>query len=93
MRAAAPMRDVATRLRLHLVGQVTGHPRHGAGKIITSQLWWADPDGMWVRTLTRFYGLGRPADPDGQNRILTSAMFTFDDRDRDDDGDWPGDYD
>lgn len=85
----APVLDLyvplVTPIGLHLVGQVTGHPRLGSRTIVTSQLWFADPDGMWVRTLSRFYGLGRPGDE--HDRILTSAMMTFDDRDNDDG--WP----
>lgn len=92
---AAPVLDLylplITPLGLHLVGQVTGHPRLGSRKVVTSPLWFADPDGMWVRTLSRFYALGRAADPDGHDHIATSAMFTFDDRDQD--GEWPGDQD
>ena len=84
----APVLDLyvplVTPIGLHLVGQVTGHPRLGARTIVTSQLWFADPDGMWVRTLSRFYALGRPGDH--HNRILTSTMLTFDDRDEDN---WP----
>ena len=82
----APVLDLyvplVTPIGLHLVGQVTGHPRLGSRTIVTSQLWFADPDGMWVRTLSRFYVLGRPGDE--HDRILTSAMMTFDDRDNDD---------
>ena len=79
-----------TPLGLHLVGQVTQHPLLGSRKIITSQLWFADPEGRWARTLSRFYNLARPADPEGREHIATSSLFTFDDRDLDG---WPGDYD
>jgi hypothetical protein len=86
----APVLDLyvplVTPVGLHLVGQVSGHPRLGSRTIVTSQLWVADPDGMWVRTLSRFYALGRPGDQAG-HQILTSAMLTFDDRDEDDG--WP----
>uniref|UniRef100_Q07SK6 Uncharacterized protein n=1 Tax=Rhodopseudomonas palustris (strain BisA53) TaxID=316055 RepID=Q07SK6_RHOP5 len=81
----APVLDLyvplLTPLGLHLVGQVTQHPLLGSRKIITSQLWWADPEGHWARTLSRFYRLARPADPDGLDHITTSSLFTFDDRD------------
>lgn len=84
----APVLDLyvplVTPVGLHLVGHVSGHPRLGSRKIVTSQLWFADPDGMWARTLSRFYLLGRPGDRVGHDQILTSAMFTFDDRDEDD---------
>jgi hypothetical protein len=54
---------------LRLTGQVLDHPRIRAGVAMTSQLWAADPSGLWVRTLSRFYRLGAPAgvideDPD-----------------------------
>lgn len=29
--------------------------------IMTSPLWFADPEGRWVRTLSRYYRLGPPA--------------------------------
>jgi hypothetical protein len=37
---------------------------------MTTALWWADPDGTWVRSLSRFYRLGHPADPDDARRRL-----------------------
>lgn len=91
---SAPVLDLyvplLTPLGLHLVGQVSQHPLLGSRKIVTSQLWFADPEGRWARTLSRFYNLARPADPEGLDHITTSSMFTFDDRDVDG---WPGDYD
>lgn len=48
----APVLDLyvplVTPVGLHLVGQVTGHPRLGSRTIVTSQLWFADPGGMWA---------------------------------------------
>lgn len=89
---AAPVLDlytpVITPLGLRLVGQITGHPLlPGSRRIITSPVWFADPKGQWVRTLSRFYVLRRPADPDALDHILTSARFALD---RYDDDGWPG---
>jgi hypothetical protein len=75
-----------TPIGIHLVGRLSDHPRPDAGPIVTSQLWFADPEGSWVRTLTQLYRLGRPADPDGRDRIETSALMVFDGRDGDDGG-------
>lgn len=63
---------VVTPQGLRLIGEVSGHPLlPGQGRrIITSQLWLADPDGNWVRTLSRYYRLGRPAD-----RSYATAWF------------------
>lgn len=47
-------------LGLLLAGDVVGHPQIVARRIRTSQVWFADPNGQWVRTLSRFYRLGRP---------------------------------
>ncbi|MDA9479681.1 hypothetical protein XI03_35355 [Bradyrhizobium sp. CCBAU 65884] len=50
---------------LHLVGVASGHPIHGDRIVMTTPLWWADPEGTWVRSLSRFYRLGSPATRDG----------------------------
>ena len=47
---------------LHLAGYAVRHPVLGDRRMMTSPLWWADPDGKWVRTLSRFYRLGPAAD-------------------------------
>jgi hypothetical protein len=77
---------LVTPIGLHLVGQLTDDPRPDAGPIVTSQLWLADPEGSWVRTLTQLYRLGRPADPHGRDRIMTAALMVCDGRDGDDGG-------
>lgn len=77
---------LVTPIGLHLVGQLIDHPRGDAGPIVTSQLWFADPEGLWVRTQSFLYRLGRPGDPEGHERIQTSALMVFDSRDGDDDG-------
>ncbi len=62
---AAPVIEGWTRSMLILpclVGRVTGHPEIGSGRVTrTSDVWHSDPLGGWVRTLSRFYRLGRPA--------------------------------
>lgn len=47
---------------LRLIGHVSRH-RQIKGLIITAPLWFADPAGNWVRTLTQFVRLGPPAHP------------------------------
>ncbi|MEH2524197.1 MULTISPECIES: DUF6634 family protein [unclassified Bradyrhizobium] len=64
---------VATPAGLHLVGRVVGHPVLGDRRVMTSPLWWADPDGEWVRTLSRFYRLGSPADANDIGRLFDSS--------------------
>ena len=64
---------------LRLIGHASGHPIHGDRMVMTTQLWFADPDGNWIRTLSRFYRLGPPADPDDIRRILTSVAAGGDD--------------
>lgn len=54
-------RPVITSPGVCLTGYVTGHPVLGSRVVVTSQLWWADPKGTWVRTLSRYYRLGTPA--------------------------------
>ncbi|UZE46943.1 hypothetical protein ONR75_18185 [Rhodopseudomonas sp. P2A-2r] len=66
---------VVTPLGLKLVGEVTQHPSLGSRRIITSQVWFADPDGCWARTVSRFYRLGRPAD---RIDIMRSPPLAFD---------------
>jgi hypothetical protein len=56
---------------VRLIGFATGHPVHGDRRVMTTALWWADPDGTWVRTLSRFYRLGRPGDPGDARHLLT----------------------
>lgn len=53
-------------LGVRLIGDVTGHPLLGTRTIVTSQLWFADPHGQWIRTMSRFYRLGRPAEDDDE---------------------------
>jgi hypothetical protein len=64
---------------VQLIGRASGHPIHGDRMVMTTQLWFADPDGHWIRTLSRFYRLGPPADPDNIRRILTSVATGGDD--------------
>jgi hypothetical protein len=66
-----------TPLGLQLVGRVSGHPRLGDTTAATSQLWFADPKGGWVRTLSRFYRLGLPAGPDDVERIIARTAETL----------------
>jgi hypothetical protein len=61
----------ATPQGVQLIGHVTGHPQLGDRAIATSPVWFADPDGAWVRTLSRFYRLGPPLDPDDIGRVVT----------------------
>lgn len=72
---------------LHLIGQATGHPILGDRMVMTSPLWFADPDGGWVRTLSRFYRLGSPADPHDVALVLpTTSNSSATDDDTPEDG-------
>lgn len=61
---------------LRLIGQVTGHPLITGPMILTSPLWFADPEGNWVRTLSRFYRLGPPANPTEASLISSLGITT-----------------
>ncbi|MEH2562181.1 DUF6634 family protein [Bradyrhizobium sp. AZCC 2289] len=56
---------------VQLIGRVTGHPRLGDCAAVTTPLWFADPDGGWARSLSRFYRLGPPLDREDLRRVLT----------------------
>ena len=58
---------------LHLVGHAVDHPVHGSRMVMTTPLWWADRDGRWIRTLSRFYRLGSPADLENVHRLRDLA--------------------
>ena len=62
--AKAPLLEdwvpTVTALGVRLVGRVSGHPLHGDSAIATSPVWFADPDGTWARSLSRYYRLGPP---------------------------------
>jgi hypothetical protein len=63
-----------TPLGVQLIGHVTGHPLRGDRSIATSPVWFADPDGTWVRTLSRYYRVGPPLRSDDVHRFLTRLM-------------------
>ena len=67
---------ILTRQGVQLLGRVTGHPILGDGTAATTQLWFADPDGAWVRILSRFYRLGPPLDHDNIQRIRRQDLTT-----------------
>jgi hypothetical protein len=66
---------------LRLIGQVTGHPTFGESMIITSPLWFVDPEGNWIRTVSRFYRLGPPANPGEASLICSLKIEPFHTRD------------
>jgi hypothetical protein len=62
-----------TPVGLRLAGFVAGHPLLGNRPAMTSQVWVADPAGKWVRTLSRFYKLGIPADANSLERLRSAG--------------------
>ncbi len=62
---------------LQLIGDITGHPRLRDRMAMTSPLWFADPAARWVRTLSRFYRLGTPADPDIMRQVLATVAASY----------------
>ncbi|MGX9390233.1 DUF6634 family protein [Nitrobacteraceae bacterium UC4446_H13] len=56
---------------LQLIGNITGRPHLRGRMAMTSPLWFADPAGRWVRTLSRFYRLGTSADPNTMRQVLS----------------------
>ena len=62
--AGAPLladwRSILSPVGLRLMGRVSRHPRLGDTNAMTSQLWAAGGDSTWIRTLSRFYKLGKP---------------------------------
>jgi hypothetical protein len=60
---------------VRLVGQVEDR------MIITSPLWFADPGGTWIRTLSRSYRLGPPANPGEASLISSLRIEPHDTRD------------
>jgi hypothetical protein len=61
---------------VQLIGHVTGHPLLGDCAAATTPLWFADPNGTWVRSLSRFYRLGPPLDREDLHSVLR-RMATF----------------
>jgi hypothetical protein len=53
-------RAMVTPVGVRLTGRVRGHPRLGDTTALISPLWAADDEDRWVRTLSRFYRLGKP---------------------------------
>ena len=56
---------------VQLIGHVRGHPLLRDCAAVTTPLWFADPDGGWARSLSRFYRLGSPLDRDDIRSVLT----------------------
>lgn len=66
--AAAPLIDQYSKVYVPvpcLVGLIHGHPGMDNGPGRTSDLWVVAPDQGWVRTMSRYYRLGRALDEGG----------------------------
>jgi hypothetical protein len=63
---------------VQLIGHVTGHPLLGDCAAVTTPLWFADPDGGWARSLSRFYRLGPPLDREDIRRVLMQMATSND---------------
>jgi hypothetical protein len=70
---------VVTPIGVRLMGNVTGHLRPGDRAAVTSPLWAADPAGRRVRTTSRFYQLGEPADTAVCDVIASACESSRDD--------------
>jgi hypothetical protein len=77
---------------VRLVGHDRGHPLLGDRAVVTSSVWFADPNDTWARTLSRFYKLGRhlnwetsttptPAPPSARPEAMMTVRRTEHERD------------
>jgi Family of unknown function (DUF6634) len=80
--ASAPLiedwRVVLTPMGLRMDGFVSNHPLLGTRHTLISQLWAADADGRWVRTLSRFYRLGESSDPKLPDTLVNNEVSGYD---------------
>jgi hypothetical protein len=75
---------VMTPLGPRLTGIVSGHPLLGNGRVMTSALWVADPEARWVRTLSRYYHLGEPAEVEAIQAAMRASSLDGEDSSGDD---------
>ena len=75
---------VMTPLGLRLTGIVSGHPLLGDRRVMTSALWIADPKAQWVRTLSRYYRLGEPAELEAIQAVMRASSLDGEDSSGDD---------
>ena len=64
-----------TPLGVRLVGSVLHHPTLSNGLIMTSQVWVADPRGLWARSVSRYYRLGDPRPSDNEQKNALTDDF------------------